>query len=88
MPSQNAQRSLCRAIRMVAVSLQQAGGADARWPDPRVTAGNRRCLHASTNELYTDITRADAAAVGPRLRLCSEGCGQSAKEPLYASADR
>lgn len=89
MQSQNAQRSLRRAIRLVAVQAQRTAGADgAAWPDPRLAACNRRCLHASTNELYTDIMLAEAASMPPRLRLCSEGGGQSTKELLHAAADR
>ncbi|MCC7390646.1 MAG: hypothetical protein IT431_18005 [Phycisphaerales bacterium] len=89
MPSQNAQRSLRRAIRLVAVHAPRtAGGAGGDWPDPRAAACNRRCLHASTNEFYTDIMLADADAARPRLRLCSDGGGQRAQELLHASADR
>lgn len=39
------------------------------WPDPGATAAHRRCLHAATNELCTDIEAVALPPVPHTLRL-------------------
>lgn len=88
MPTRSAKRSLHRAIRGIAISFGEAAapdGAAGSWPDPQAAARGRRCVHASTNELFTDIAGAAPAPPRPRLRLCVE---PARDEPVTASAPR
>jgi hypothetical protein len=64
---------LRRSLRAIAVPIAPAAAGRER-PHPQAAASARRCKHAATNELFTDIeisTESPLEVCIPRLRLCT-----------------